>query len=91
VGSWPDQKAVEALESALAETYAARLYLWVSTARGFNTFKLMWDEAKKSVTPPPSLRGVVAACGYRVARGSREFKRTAGEGRRAVSASGSTR
>ncbi len=80
VGSWPDQKAVEALDSALAETYPARLYLWVSTARGFNTFKLMWDEAKKSVTRRRRFVAWWQHAGYSVQRGSREWKRYGGRG-----------
>ena len=50
VGSWTDERAVMALEAALSEQHPQRLFLWISTARGFNTFKDMWDEAGHAVT-----------------------------------------
>lgn len=50
VGSWTDDKAVDALKAALAERYPHRLFLWISTARGFNVWKDMWDSAEHSAT-----------------------------------------
>jgi hypothetical protein len=50
VGSWQDEKAVEALRAALSEHHPDRLYFWISTARGFNVFKSMWDEAAHAVS-----------------------------------------
>ncbi len=75
VGSWPDQKAVSALEAALSEKHPARLYLWVSTARGFNTFKTMWEEAEHSITRRRKFVAWWQHGGYAVAKGTREFKK----------------
>lgn len=80
VGSWPDQKAVSALEAALSERHAARLYLWISTARGFNTFKEMWDGAKGAISKRRTFLAWWQHDGYRVERDSREFKKYGARG-----------
>lgn len=50
VGSWTDEKAVDSLKAALSERHPHRFYAWVSTARGYNVWKDMWDEAKDAVS-----------------------------------------
>lgn len=50
VGSWQDEKAVDALKAALAERYPYRLFLWISTARGYNVWHDLWHGAEHSVT-----------------------------------------
>ena len=50
VGSWVDEKAVSALQAALAETFPTRLYIWASTARGFNVFRDIYLTAEKVPT-----------------------------------------
>ncbi len=45
VCSWGDPDAVEAFKAALAQDFENRLYLWESTAKGFNIWKDIWDDA----------------------------------------------
>jgi hypothetical protein len=45
--SWGDTDGVEALKQSLAESNDDRLYIWESTARGFNIWYDMWQEAKR--------------------------------------------
>lgn len=49
VSSWGDEKQVQKLSDSLAETHPNRLYLWESTANGFNLFYDMCQTAKKAV------------------------------------------
>lgn len=44
--SWENTEGVIALKNALSKTYPDRLYLWESTARGYNDWHEMWQEAK---------------------------------------------
>ena len=44
--SWENDEGIVSLQQSLSETYQDRLYLWESTARGFNAWKDMWDNAK---------------------------------------------
>ena len=44
--SWVDPGGVEALRNSLSEENPNRLYIWESTARGFNLWYDMWVEAK---------------------------------------------
>lgn len=45
--SWADTDGVEALKQSLSELNENRLFIWESTARGFNIWYDMWLEAKK--------------------------------------------
>lgn len=45
--SWGDSSGVEALKQSLSEINENRLFIWESTARGFNIWYDMWLEAKK--------------------------------------------
>ena len=45
VSSWVDQEGLASLEASLAERNPNRLYVFESTARGFNMFWDMWDTA----------------------------------------------
>lgn len=45
--SWENDEGVVSFQQALAEDFENRLYIWESTARGFNVWKDMWDEARK--------------------------------------------
>jgi hypothetical protein len=46
VSSWGDQEGVESLTKALAQKFPARLFIFESTARGYNLFYKMWEQAK---------------------------------------------
>jgi len=45
--SWSNAEGLEAFKNALAQTNPNRLYIWESTARGFNQWFDMWKEARK--------------------------------------------
>lgn len=44
--SWNNEEGVMALKNALSQTFPDRLYLWESTARGYNGWHDLWEEAK---------------------------------------------
>lgn len=44
--SWDSNEGIESYKNAFAEDNPNRLYLWESTARGFNLWHEMWTEAK---------------------------------------------
>ena len=50
MSSWGDQEGLMSLKASLAETNPNRLYLWESTARGFNGFYDMCEEAQRATT-----------------------------------------
>jgi hypothetical protein len=45
--SWDNAEGLEAFRHSLAENFPNRLYIWESTARGFNQWHEMWEEAKR--------------------------------------------
>lgn len=45
--SWENTEGIIALKNALSKNFANRLYIWESTARGFNDWHDMWTEAEK--------------------------------------------
>lgn len=45
--SWVNAEGIKSFRQSLSETYPDRLYIWESTARGFNEWYKMWDEAEK--------------------------------------------
>jgi intein/homing endonuclease len=44
--SWENQEGVVSLRASLSKMFPNRLYIWESTARGFNVWFDMWEEAK---------------------------------------------
>lgn len=46
MSSWGDLQGVVSLRRSLAQKYENRVFIWESTARGFNLFERMWREAK---------------------------------------------
>jgi hypothetical protein len=48
--SWGDEEGIGSLMNCLAQQNPNRLYVFESTARGFNGFYAMWETAKHSVT-----------------------------------------
>jgi hypothetical protein len=48
--SWAAGEQIEAFKAALAEDFENRLYLWESTARGYNLWYDIYQEAKKDET-----------------------------------------
>lgn len=47
---WGDEDGLASLIATLAETNPNRLYIWESTAYGYNMFYQMWEAAKKAKT-----------------------------------------
>jgi hypothetical protein len=50
ISSWGDEEGFKAFVSTLAETNPNRLYVWESTARGYNHWYEMYEKAKTSAT-----------------------------------------
>lgn len=46
MSSWADEEGIRAFERSLAQQFENRLYVFESTARGFNIFYKIWEEAK---------------------------------------------
>lgn len=46
VCSWQNDEGIVSFKQALAEEFPDRLYIWESTARGYNAWADIWDEAK---------------------------------------------
>ena len=49
-GFWVDEEGLQSLRSSLAQNADSRLYIWESTANGFNIFYEMWEDAKKAMS-----------------------------------------
>lgn len=47
--SWDAEEGLEAFKNALSEVNPDRLYIWESTARGFNLWHEMWESARADV------------------------------------------
>ena len=45
--SWENQEGLRAFKESLSDINPDRLYLWESTARGFNQWHEMWQDARK--------------------------------------------
>lgn len=53
VAFWGDDKGLKALRGALSERNPRAVYIWESTANGFNFFYDMWLDAQRAVTLRP--------------------------------------
>lgn len=75
MSSWGDGEGMQSLRASLAETNPDRLYIYESTARGFNEFEEAWRIARRSLV---SQRAIFVSWWahelYRVASDSPEFK-----------------
>lgn len=74
MSSWGDQEGYTSLKNSLAEINPNRLYLWESTARGYNAFQELWDVARKAVTQRAIFVSWWAHELYRVKQDSPIFK-----------------
>ncbi len=74
MSSWGDQEGLMSLRASLAEMNPRRLYIWESTARGFNGFYDLWNEAQRAV----SQRGIFVSWWahelYRIPRDDVRFR-----------------
>jgi len=69
--SWADQDGLASLSASLAQMNPLRLFGFESTARGFNEFNAMWEQAKGAHTQEAIFIGWWRDERNRVARGSR--------------------
>ena len=46
ISSWANEEGITSFKQSLAETWPDRLYIWESTARGYELWHEMWEEAK---------------------------------------------
>lgn len=75
-GFWGSPDGVESLRATLADEFPARLYIWESTAKGFNWFHNLWEEAKSDdLTKNAIFIGWWAKESYSIARGTALFDR----------------
>jgi len=75
VSSWGSQEGVASLQAALAQQHPHRLYIWESTARGFNLFKDMWEDAQSDrLTQCPFFIGWWSKEDYAFRRGTKEYQ-----------------
>lgn len=74
MSSWADEEGVASLMNCLAQQNPNRLYIFESTARGYNLFYEMWEVAKRSKTQHAIFVGWWRNELYRKERGSLEFK-----------------
>jgi hypothetical protein len=80
ISSWGDQKGIDSLMAALATENPNRLYIFESTALGYNVFFDMWQEAKASQpTQKAIFIGWWAKDVYRYKEGTPEFERWWGQ------------
>ncbi|MBU6232337.1 hypothetical protein KGP36_06920 [Patescibacteria group bacterium] len=74
--SWADEEGLQAFERSLAETHPDRLYIWESTARGYNLFWRIWEKAKEDeLTKRAIFLGWWAKELYAYARGTTLFEK----------------
>ena len=72
--SWGDEEGYASLMNTLAQQNPDRLYVFESTARGYNQFYESWETAKKSKTEEAIFAGWWLNEFYRKERTSIEFK-----------------
>lgn len=68
MSSWADSEAVANFLASLAETNPSRLYIFESTAKGFNDFQERWQDAKNSITKGTIFIGWWRMEDYRIRR-----------------------
>lgn len=74
VAFWADQGAFQSLKNSLAELNPKRLFLWESTANGFNLWEEQWRIATHAITQKAIFVSWWAHELYRVPRDSNTFK-----------------
>jgi hypothetical protein len=76
VSSWADIEGLKAFQRALAQKSDYRLFIWESTARGFNIFYDLWEAAKQDDLARKAIFiGWWAKEDYRLERGTTLFER----------------
>ena len=74
VSSWKNEEGIESLQKTLSEQFPDRIFIWESTARGYNTWRDMWVDAKAdSFGQKGIFIGWWAHPGHVIARTDRRF------------------
>lgn len=73
MSSWGDPEGVASLRASLAEEHPNRLYVWESTARGYNAFYDMWQEARQDPTQRACFIGWWTKDTYRLERDTKAY------------------
>lgn len=73
--SWVNTEGITALKNSLSDNYPDRLYIWESTARGFNSWHDIWMEAKgNEIEEVAYFAGWWAKDDQRILRGTPQWK-----------------
>jgi hypothetical protein len=76
MSSWGDIEGLAAFTRSLSDQYPNRLYIWESTARGFNIFHDIWEDAKADDLAKRAIFiGWWAKETYRIPKGTALFNR----------------
>lgn len=76
ISSWVNDEGITSFRQSLSDTYPDRLYVWESTARGYNVWYKLWREAKADdLGSKPLFFGWWAKDSQKIERGSNEFKK----------------
>lgn len=79
ISSWGDQKGIDSLMKALSAENPNRLYIFESTALGFNVFNDLWNRAQAMPDQKAFFIGWWAKDSYRWKRGTREYEKWWGD------------
>ncbi len=75
MSSWGSEEGIASLMASLAQKHPHRLYMFESTARGFNLFHEMWQSAKADTTAQKAFFiGWWSKDLYRFEKGTAEYK-----------------
>jgi hypothetical protein len=74
VSAYGDEEGIASLKASLSEHNPNRLYIYESTAQGFNHYEEMWEEAKRSVSARAIFIGWWMREDYRKEKGSPEYE-----------------
>jgi hypothetical protein len=76
ISSWVNEEGLASYKRSLAENFSDRLYIWESTARGFNSWHAIWQEAKlDDLSKRCAFFGWWAKDNHEIARDTPEFER----------------
>ena len=70
VAFWGDEEGLKSFEATLADNNPDRLYIWETTANGYNHFHDMWITAKRSITQKAVFIGWWLNESYRAEKGT---------------------
>lgn len=76
VSSWKNEEGLVSLQETLSQTFPDRLFIWESTARGYNHWRDMWIEAKQdNLNQKPIFIGWWAHPLQKIDKSDRRFQR----------------